>query len=329
MAHILVLYLGYGLKGIVWVLFAGSLLGALISGIWIRRKIIKYKFVFNLSRFKDLISQSVPFAILAFFQQVTNTHLNILLLSKLPGPLPGGVAIGYYNPASSVCRIALMFSDSFRLAALPTVSSNAENLKVIRGIITKSTESLLVLIIFPLILATSFFPKEIIHLIFGKAYVVSAPVLTILGWAYALNVFNTPVTLTLSVSREIKRFIPWLMLLFCINLILAVPLIIYYGFFGAAIAFLVTKILETLVRSHLLKTIWGIKRLDMEPSLVKAFMPMVIIISIIILARLSSVNTVGLLVLTSTLYLFYVFSLKSFRRGAIALISSLKERSSN
>jgi O-antigen/teichoic acid export membrane protein len=217
-----------------------------------------------------------------------------------------------------------MFPDSFRQAALPTVSSNAENLKIIRGIIANSTKSLLVLVIFPMILATSFFPEEIINLIFGNEYLPSAPALTILGWAYALQVFNSPVTVTLSASREIKKFIPWSMLEFGINIALAVPLIMYYSFVGAAVALLTTKVFETLLRSYLLKIIWGIKRSEMQGSLLKVLCPAGIIFAILVVVHLSPLSNIGLLVLTLVLYLAYIFSFKSFRERISALINGLK-----
>ena len=42
LTNIGVLYLGYGLKGIVLVSLAGSLLGAVISGLWVRKRFFKY-----------------------------------------------------------------------------------------------------------------------------------------------------------------------------------------------------------------------------------------------------------------------------------------------
>ncbi len=324
-SHIIVLYSGYGLKGIIWVSFFGNLLAAVISGIWIRRKFLKYKFVFNLPVFKDLLLQSMPFAVLFFFQQVTN-NINILLLSRLPGPFPGETAMGYYNPPASVCRNALMFPDSFRQAALPTVSSHAENPGIIKGIIANSTKSLLALVIFPLILATTFFPEEIINLIFGKEYLPSTLTLTILGWAYALQVFNSPVTVTLSASREIKKFIPWATIEFCINIALAVPLIMYYSFVGAAIAFLVAKVFETFLRNYLLQTIWGIKRLDTQGSLVKISLPMGAIFIVLSLARQSSLSNVGLFLLTLILYLIYILSFRGFRQQIVFFTHKLREK---
>lgn len=315
---ILILYFGYGLKGIVLISFLGSLLGAVISSVWIRRKFIKYGFAFNLSIWKDLLLQSLPFAVLQFFQQATN-NISILLLSKLPGPFPGEAAMGYYNPPSSVCRSALMFPESFRQTVLPTVASNAEDQKMIKSIIDKSTKFLITIVIFPLVLATTFFPKEIITILFGKEYLPSVPALTILGWAYALHVFNVPVNVTLSSSREMKRIIPWIVMIFGVNVMLAIPLILYYSFIGAAIALLATKVFETLLRNYLLQIILGIKRLGIQ-EVVKILFPMTIIFIIILLAYLSSMSSFRLLILTLILYNVYVFSMKDTRQRFVSFI---------
>ena len=318
LSNIFILYLGYGLKGIVWISFFGSLLGAVISGIWIRRRFMKYRFACNVSLWKDLMSQSMPFAILSFFQQA-NRYMNIFLLSKLPGAIPGEAAMGYYNSPTSVCQTALMLPSSFRQAALPTVASNAEDLKLVEGIIDGSTKSLLIFVIFPLVIATTFFPGEIITIIFGKEYLPSIPALTILGWAYALQIFNAPVSVTLSASRSIKRFIPWAALILGINLTLAVPLILYYSFIGAAMAFLVSKVFETVLRNYLLQTLWGIKRLKIQ-EIVRMVAPMAVVLMVLQLAYMNSVSHVYLLILAVILYSVCIFFFKGFRQKVITLI---------
>lgn len=323
--NILVLYLGYGLKGIIWVALLESLLGAVISGLWVRLRFLKYRLAFHSSLWNDLMSQALPFAILSFFQQAI-MQINTILLSKLPGSFPGEIAIGYYNPASSLCKTALMLPDSLRQAALPTVASNAENLEMIKGIIDKSTRVLLIMIIFPLILVTTFFPKEILTMVFGNAYLSSAPALTIMGWAYAFQVFNTPVNVALAATREIKKFIPWVILLFGINVLFAVPLILYYSFVGAAIAFLVTKIIETIFRNYLLRTIWGIKRLEIN-KLVKIMLPMTIIFVVLLLAYLGSISSFRLFILTSILYIAFLCLMKDVRQRFVTLITEFRQKS--
>lgn len=261
-SNILILYFGYGLKGLIIISFIGTFLGAVISGVWVRQRFFKYKLAFHLPIWKDLISRSLQFSVITFLQQ-GRMYLSILFLSKLPGPLPGEVAIGYYYPASSLCQGALVLSNSFRLAALPAIASNSSDIKMIQSIINKSTKILFFFVILPLIVFTTFFPKKIIAIVYGNEYLLSAGTLTILGWAYAFMIFNTPVTVALFAVEEIRRFIPWAILLFCINIAILVPLIMYYSFLGVAIAFLISGIIDTVVRNYLLRTFLGIRNKDL------------------------------------------------------------------
>jgi len=312
-SNILILYLGYGLKGIIWVPFVGSLLGAVISGIWVRRKLLKYKLSFNLSCWKELLSDSIPFAFLSFIGNVQG-QMNIFFLSKLPGPIPENLAIGYYKSVSSIGNSVMIFSGSFKRAVLPTLSSNVGNLQIIKGIIDRSTKTFLILIIFPLVLATTFFNKEIIGMVFGKEYLPAATALAVMGWAYAFQILNEPITVTLSTNREMKKFIPWVLIELCVNLIFAVPLIYYYSFFGAAIAFLISKIFAIFTRNYLLRSVWGIKGLELK-ELSRVFVPATVIFIVLFLAYFNAVSPLSLLLLTLVLYFIFIFTSKDFHKG--------------
>lgn len=322
LSNIFVLYLGYGLKGIVWVSFLGTLIGAVISGIWIRKRFIKYKFVFNFSIWKELFSQSMPFAILSFFQRAS-ANLNILLLSKLPGPINGNIAMGYYNPPASMGRIAMMLPQSFRQAVLPTVASNFENNKIVEGIIDKSTRFFLTVIILPLILLTTFFPEEIIIIFFGNKYLPSAPAFTLLGWAYALQIFNAPVSVTLAASKDINKYLKWATMITVFNILIAVPLIIYYSFVGAASAFLISKILETFLRNYLLQSICGIKR-SLLHGYFNILIPIISIFSLVFIVKILSVSNLTLFLTMIVSYFLCIIFFKDFRHGIGVLINNAR-----
>ncbi len=308
-ANIAVLYLGFGLKGLVIITLLGSIAGALISGVWIWTRVMRFRLVFDFAVWKDLISQSAPFAVLSFLQQAS-TQVNTLMLSVIPGA--GPLAIGYYNPAISLCRQAMLIPNGFRQAALPTVSSNADNLEVIRAIIEKSSRYLVALVAFPLILITNFFPGEIISLIFGPKYLPAVPALVIFGWAFALQIYNAPVTVTLAASRQISKFIPWRFLIFSIDLTLALPLIWYFSFVGAALAFLISKIVETFLRYHLLKIMWGVT-VDTRASLVRLISPMAAIFIVLLFAHFLSLGTVKFILLMGVLYVLYLYHNRVFQ----------------
>jgi O-antigen/teichoic acid export membrane protein len=310
-SYILVLYLGYGLKGIVWINLMGSLIGAIISGIWIRKRFFKYRFTFNPSFWIDIVKQSMPFGIIAFFRQA-GTNLTILLLSKIPGPMAGEMAMGYFKPATSTAQIPMMATDSFKKAVLPTISSNRDDLKLIRQIIDRSTQYILVFVSLPLILAATFFPRELLGIVFGEKYLIAAPALTILGWAYSLQAFNSAVNISLASSRDIRRFVPWAALITGVDVIVAVPLIIYYSFIGAAIAVLISMAVGTFVRYHLLKSIFNIGFLDLKESN-RAFIPMALIIIIAFLLSRMVPNRILLLFLIFSVYIGVIYFFRIVR----------------
>jgi O-antigen/teichoic acid export membrane protein len=49
------------------------------------------------------------------------------------------------------------------------------------------------------------------------------------------------------------------LLLLVISIVLSVPLIIYYSYTGAAIAVLISWIIDTIIRNYLMKNIIGIQ----------------------------------------------------------------------
>lgn len=321
LSGILMLYLGFGLLGVVLIKLGEDAIGAMITGIWIRKFFFKYRFRYDRSFWLDIIKQSMPFGIIIWFAQASR-YLTILLLSKLPGPIAGEIAVGYYNSASSTAQSAMMIPMSFSQAVLPTISSNRNNPEIIRGIIDKSTKYILVFVSLPLVLATAFFPNEIIRVLFGKAYLPAVSALTILGWTYGFMAFNAAAQITLSSSSEINRFIPWAALTLVINIILAVPLILYYGFVGAAVAGLISTIIGTLVRYRLLKSIWGIGIKDLKESNA-VFLPALLILITAWIISSMHINKILLFVLIAAAYagLFYFFGVlryeqvKSFRKA--------------
>ena len=310
-SYILVLYLGYGLKGLVWIHLAGSLIGAVISGVWIRKRFFRYRFTFNPTSWIDIVRHSMPFGLIAFFRQ-SSANLTILLLSKIPGPIAGELAMGYFKPASSAAQLPLMVTESFRKAILPTISSNRDDPELIRQIIDRSTQYILIFVSLPLILATTFFPKEILGVIFGGKYLTAALALTILGWANSLQAFNGVLNATLGSSREIRRLVPWQAMITGIDIILAAPLIIYYSFEGAAVAVLISMMVGTFVRYHLLKSIFNIGFNDLKESN-RALIPMALILIIALLISRIVSSQILLLVFILCAYVGILYFFKILR----------------
>lgn len=263
-SNIAVLSLGYGLRGMVSVHLVVSILAAAVFGLWVWQRLFRYKFQFRPFIWLNLLKRSLPFFAISAVNQL-GTHINIFLLSQLRGPYPGTIAMGYFKPASSLGKVAVNLPMSFRVAALPTIATFRESPDLIRTTIDKSAKYLL-LFAFPLVFASTFFPKEIISILFGPEYIPGAPALTVLAWMYALQAFNSPVTATLQSSQHIHRFVPWAILITSVNLLLAFILIPYLSFLGTAIALLVSRVIGLMARFSLLHSLFTIRFFDLKES---------------------------------------------------------------
>jgi O-antigen/teichoic acid export membrane protein len=227
--------------------------------------------------------------------------------------------MGYYKPASSTAQIPMMITDSFRKAILPTISSNRDDPKLLRQIIDRSTQYILILVSLPLILAATFFPKEILGIVFGEKYLTAAPALSLLGWAYSLQAFNSILNVSLASSREIRRLVPWQAMITGVDVILAIPLIIYYSFTGAAIAVLLSMVVGTFVRYHLLKSIFNIGFGDLKESN-RALIPMALIfITALLISRIVS-NQILLLFFILCAYITVLYFFRILRYKELASI---------
>ncbi|MCI4625257.1 MAG: flippase [Candidatus Magnetoovum sp. WYHC-5] len=306
------LYLGYGLLGVIWSGVFINVVGAILSGIWVRKMFFKYRLSVNLKLWIDLLKQALPFALILFFQQA-NRHLAVLFLSKLPAPVPQTQAVGLFNSASALPQSAMMVPASIRQALLPTISVNRDDLEKIKTIIDKITRYILIFVSVPLVVLTTFFSKQIITILFGKAYIESAPALIILGFAYALQAFNTSANVTLSSSRDITRVIPWVGSVTVFNVLLIIPLIYYYSFVGAAVAVLISMTVNTYGRYYLLKKLWKINVAEFFQTR-KALISAVGLFMLCWLVFLLNKNQIFTFCLIFGLYTAYIYYLGIFSK---------------
>ena len=257
-AGILILYLGYGLTGLVLVVLAGNALGALISGIWVRWFVIKYSFSFNRAIWTNLLRQALPFGMIGFLNRM-NSQITIILLSKLSGPFPHDIAIGYYSPAQKMASSLIPLVRSLRVASLPTISGNIDKKKVVQKILEKTTQFSLICVSIPLLIAALFFSRDLMMFAFGSAFIESSPAFRILGVAFAIQALSTPGISTLSATRDIYKFVPWSIFSILITVILCIILIPVMSFKGVAISVLIGNLFRAMAVQLLLRKIMDIR----------------------------------------------------------------------
>lgn len=322
---ILVVYLGGGLKGLVVVLVAVSVAEGLIAGWLILRDFPGSRLTVDTPLWRDLMKQSLPFGILGLLMLV-HSKVDIFMLSIMRGPLDGLVAIGYYTPAYSILAALMILPQNLRMAMVPALASRGDSIQVMRSTLEGSTKFLFAFLSFPMIIATIFFAKDIVVLVFGKSYLPTADALRILGFAYALVAATTPAFAAIVTSKHLGRFVPWALGIVLINVLLNAFLIPAYSFVGASVATLITETMSWLLRLYLLRKIVGIEFSDLG-ILVNLLPPMGITLGIVLfISTIFSPPMLLLASVTGAVYLTGLLVFKAFTLDDLSFLTPIWSR---
>jgi O-antigen/teichoic acid export membrane protein len=252
---------GRGPVALVGVVLVVSMVNAGVAGWCIHRYFRVSELSVDLALCGWLLKRSLPFGVLTLLLFL-HDKVDILMLSRIPGPLDGNQAIGYYTPAYSILAAFMMLPASLRMAMVPVLAAQKDSLPIIHASLEGSTKFLCAFLSFPLVIITTFFAKDLITLVFGETYLPTADALRILGWAYALNMATAPAFALLSTAGNLWRYVPWAIGIVSLNVLLNVFLIPVYSFIGAAVATLVTESMAWFLRLYFLRKIVGIQFSD-------------------------------------------------------------------
>lgn len=238
----LLLYLDFG---IVALLAAGAIVNMVIALGWhvlFAMRFQRYRIRFAVSAWKDMLMLAAPIAPMTLVFQF-NRLANVMLLSVVGGPLPRERAAGYFGAAQQIAGIPIGFLIGLRRAMVPPVASKINRGERIDDEFAVALKVAVVFLSFPMLVATSAFPAEILRLAFGPEYLQSALPLKFLGGAAALTIAASfPETFVISYTeRKITRFLPSAIVTLLVNVGLCLVLIPAYSVAGAAFAFLVAR----------------------------------------------------------------------------------------
>lgn len=252
-----VLWFGLGLRWLFAVNVAVEALFVALSGAFIWFRLARFRPRLDLTVVKLVLAGCLPF-FLTFILGFMDTKVDILLLSLVPGPIERQLAIGYYGPAHSILMTIMLLPRSLNWALVPVISQKIYiEQDLVRGLVEKSTKFVMIAISFPLILLTTLFSPQVVHLIFGDQYLPTATALAVLGWAYAFQAVNLPSHAVLGSTKELRHFLPLLVASFVLNILLDILLIPYYSFVGAALGSVIVLAAGFFARFYFLGKILG------------------------------------------------------------------------
>ena len=228
---ILVVYLGYGVTGLIWsLLFCRILVCFMCFGIFIKLG-IRPSLRPDWSLFGNLLKQTWTFFVISL---VTTTYwrIDIIMLSKIKGI----VDVGFYSAAYRFFEILKGLSYCYIAALFPILASSFSNSK--ESFHRKFVLSIkyLFILTFPISIGTSILAKNIITLVYGTEFTNSTGVLQILIWSICFFPIALVFAKSLVASKNQKFDLYGNVIAMSINVILNFVFIHRYGYIGAAMA---------------------------------------------------------------------------------------------
>jgi O-antigen/teichoic acid export membrane protein len=250
-AIFLTTHAGLGLIWISIVLLFFSLLN--LSGSWVLVEKIFFRLAFRerVVSFWSTIRDSFPIALTIAFATFY-LQINKILLLKWKG----AEATGIYGAVEMIVMTLMIISNSLVLATFPVISRENRISKEKTFPIYKSVFKFLITLGLPVALGGMLLNKEIISLIYGAEFSESKEVLKILIWVTPI-VFLTNFTGSCLVAIDKQKLLAYIYgFNTLLNLALNLVLIPYYGYIGAAIAFLATEGVNLIIQYRVLKQHW-------------------------------------------------------------------------
>lgn len=234
----------WGFAAIIFSVLLSSIF-TFVAIVFLSRKYIKFSLKFDFDYWKKFLKMSMPVGISAFV-----TFLYFKMDTILLSILKGSEAVGIYNMAYKIIENITFFPGMIVGLILPLLSMYVFSDKNNFTRIVNETAKVFILIIVPLIIGTLFLAEDIIGIIGGEEFLISANVLRILIVALAFiffgNLFNS-ILLSANLQNKLMHILS-----FCavFNIGLNFIFIPRYSYNGAAMVSLVTEFLVVLLTAY-------------------------------------------------------------------------------
>jgi O-antigen/teichoic acid export membrane protein len=255
---------------------------------------------------KNILIQAFPFGILMGLG-LLHSRVDIVMLSRIKGPVEPMKAIGYYSPPHLVFTAIMLLVESMRTALFPMISSNfQENFNLVIRTYYFVFKGILYFVSIPILFFFLFLSGPFIDLFFSPEYGESTFVMQILAIVYALQAFNLPIITVLMNSQNLFKFVPMVLSAAILNISLNAVLIPRYSFRGATIATLITVSFIFLVKLIFIKKTF--KGLSPFPKISFKIIP----VCIGLFGYIYFIKQFNLIVAVSTGLIIYYVSLFAF-----------------
>ena len=240
LGSLLVLYRKGGLIALGWISFGASASSLMVVSYLTYTNFGLLAFRMNSALIKNILKESVPFALVLVFSTIYVNIDKVMLFSW-----KGAAVAGWYSVGYRFLLVAKLIPAAFAASLLPLFSEyHATSREKFINTIAESLRYMFI-IGFPMAVGTTLLSKQIITVIFGLGFLNSAPVLQILIWAAFMIFFSLTIGQSFlgAGKQKLNAIVCGLGLL--LNVVLNLILIPRFAHVGASISILATEAFVT------------------------------------------------------------------------------------
>ena len=301
---LIAIYTDLGLYGISIAYIIANILALVYCYHVLTKHLTKPQYELDKEFCKMITIASLPFAASVILSSIYYS-IDMVMLTNIVG----SYATGIYNATYKLIGVLTLFYGIYSAVIFPVMSKFFKNNESMLLTLYEKSIKYLLLAIIPIAIATMYYSKDIIHLIYGHQYDAASSILSILIWTVCLLFVSGAGNTLLNASYKEVTVTKIYAIAAVFNVALNFILIPYLSYDGAAITTVLSDVLIVIIQSYV------IYKLGHRPNK-KLYIDIVKIItgSIILGIALYFLNLnmwvalpVGIIIYFATVYLLRVF----------------------
>lgn len=300
---VFVLLSGYGLVALVSVFLIGSIFNLSASVLVTFKKFARPKFEIDLSFWKNIIKESIPFATALIFVSIY-FYIDSVMLSVMKGD----AVVGWYNAAYNLLLALIFIPSIFMMAVFPVISGFFKTSKDSLKIVYEKSSKYLFTIALPIVVGTVLLAENIIYFIYGNVFSHSILALQILIWTFLLISVNAVLYNILgAINRQVTIMKVTAACAF-VNVVLNLILIPKLSLIGASIATVATEIMLFVFYFYAVSTsvcILALHKIAFKPIIAASLMGVCVF-------YLREYNIFLVVLLAAIIYFVLLYALRAF-----------------
>ena len=244
---LITIYTDLDIYGITFSYILANLIALIYEYYVLNKHIIKPKFEFNWSFCKKVTLLSIPFALASFFYTIYYS-IDVVMLTHLVGAYPTGI----YNAAYKLISVLTLFYSIYVAVIFPAMNKFYKNDERLLTISLEKSIKYLSLIMVPIAVATMFYSKDIIQLIYGNTFDAASSALSILIWTVCLLFINGACAMLLQASHKEVTVTKIYAIAAIFNIVLNIFMIPHYSYNGAAFTTVMSDLLILIIFAYII-----------------------------------------------------------------------------